>query len=154
MTLPGEFLRSSRVARGLSGPQLAKLAGTTAQQIDRLEKSQRKLTREWAERIAPHLLLTPERLLFPEGVNARSAPLTDAIPLADVRAGATSLIKLLLRVAGFPEAQAEAAAPKAAEAFVRVLQDPPEPELGFDRIDAIRFEAEKLIRELARKERQ
>lgn len=66
MKTPGEYLKEQRLARGFSGPQLAKLADTTPQQIDRLERGQRKLTREWAERIAPHLKVSAERLIFPD----------------------------------------------------------------------------------------
>ena len=57
-------LRTARDAKGLSMAKLGKLAGTTAQQVDRLEKGHRKLTREWAERLAPHLSVTPESLVF------------------------------------------------------------------------------------------
>lgn len=48
---------------------LAKLAGTSNQQIARLEKppgdkDHRKLTKEWAEKLAPHLGITAQELLF------------------------------------------------------------------------------------------
>lgn len=58
-------LKIARLASGLSMPKLAGLAGTSAQQIDRLERGERKLTKEWAERIAPHLGLSAQDLLFP-----------------------------------------------------------------------------------------
>lgn len=54
----------ARRAKGLSMPKLATLANTSPQQIDRLEKGERKLTKEWALRLAPHLGITPEELLF------------------------------------------------------------------------------------------
>jgi len=60
------YLRDRREALGISQAALAKLADTTAPQIHRLENGQRKLTRQWAERLAPHLHLKPEDLLFPE----------------------------------------------------------------------------------------
>lgn len=52
---------------GLTQARLAELAGTTQPQIRRLENGDRELTKRWAERLAPHLNVTPERLLFPEG---------------------------------------------------------------------------------------
>lgn len=57
-----------RTALKMSQQQLADLVGTSQPQIKRLEKGQRKLTKEWAERLAPHLGLgvTAEALMFPE----------------------------------------------------------------------------------------
>jgi hypothetical protein len=51
--------------------QFGRMAGTSAQQIDRLEKEAgskngRKLTREWAERLSPHLGVAPQQLIFGE----------------------------------------------------------------------------------------
>ena len=57
-------LRSARKAKKLSMRVLGELAGTTAQQIERLEKGQRKLTKEWAEKLAPHLDMEASDLLF------------------------------------------------------------------------------------------
>lgn len=58
-----------RELSGLSRKQLAELANTSPQQIFRLEKGHRKLTKEWAIRLAPHLNVTPKKLMFsnPEG---------------------------------------------------------------------------------------
>lgn len=39
----------------VNDPQLAKLANTTKQQIFKLRQGERKLTVEWARRLAPHL---------------------------------------------------------------------------------------------------
>lgn len=50
----------------LSQAALAKLAHTTQPQIKRLEHGERKLTREWAQRLAPHLDAIPEDLIFAE----------------------------------------------------------------------------------------
>ena len=47
--------------------KLGKSAGTSAQQIERLEKGQRPLSKKWAEKIAPHIGLTAQDLMFPEG---------------------------------------------------------------------------------------
>lgn len=52
-------LREFREARKLSQARLGDLAGTSSQQIDRLEKAQRKLTVQWAEKLAPHLGVEP-----------------------------------------------------------------------------------------------
>jgi transcriptional regulator with XRE-family HTH domain len=73
-------LRKAREHRGLSLSGLGKLAKTSGQQIERLEKGQRKLTKEWAVRLAPCLGASPEELLFPS---------KDAIPVVGyVAAGA------------------------------------------------------------------
>ena len=45
-------LRRIREAKGLSQPDLAKKADTSQQQIDRLEKGERRLTLSWARRLA------------------------------------------------------------------------------------------------------
>lgn len=50
----------------MSKAELARRIGTTRQQIGRLEDGQRKLTREWADMIAPFLGCTAADLLFPE----------------------------------------------------------------------------------------
>lgn len=65
MTDPVSPLKAARLASGLSMPKLAMLAGTSAQQVDRLERGDRKLTKEWAERLAPHIGVTAQDLLFP-----------------------------------------------------------------------------------------
>ncbi|WP_173931362.1 LexA family transcriptional regulator [Chelativorans sp. Marseille-P2723] len=58
------ILRNLRIKKGLSQSALAELVGTSQPQIRRLEAGERKLTKEWAERIAPHLGVTPEMLIF------------------------------------------------------------------------------------------
>jgi transcriptional regulator with XRE-family HTH domain len=65
------WLRSLRTKNNLSQAQLAEMAGTSQPQIKRLEDGERKLTKEWAERLAPHLNVTAEELLFPR----RTVPL-------------------------------------------------------------------------------
>ena len=57
-------LKNYRLQRGLTQVQLAKLVGTSQAQIYRLENSERKLTVEWAERLAQALSTTAEKLLF------------------------------------------------------------------------------------------
>ena len=81
-------IRKLRQDLALSQAQLAELANTSAPQIHRLEQDVRKLTKEWAERLAPHLKVEPVDLLF--GNNVRST-------IADVG---------LLKVVGTAEAGA------------------------------------------------
>ncbi|KAF2991133.1 helix-turn-helix domain-containing protein [Methylocystis sp. MJC1] len=57
-------LKKIRETKGVSQARLAELAGTTQPQINRLEAAKRKLTKEWAERLAPHLGVKPVELLF------------------------------------------------------------------------------------------
>ena len=61
-------IRRARDAEGLSRPQLARRVTppTSSQQIERLEKGQRKLTLEWVEKIAKALKIDPSDLLAPE----------------------------------------------------------------------------------------
>lgn len=59
-------IRRLREEKDLSQAQLAELVGTSQPQIKRLEDGARKLTKEWAERIAPHLNVSAEHLLFPD----------------------------------------------------------------------------------------
>ncbi len=47
---------------GLTQHQLAEQAGTTQAQIQRLEQGERRLTKEWADRLAPILGVTREQL--------------------------------------------------------------------------------------------
>lgn len=58
-------IRRLRELKNLSQARLATLAGTSQPQIKRLEDGERKLTKDWAERIAPHLDTSAEALLFP-----------------------------------------------------------------------------------------
>lgn len=58
------LLKKYRLQRGLTQVELAKRIGTSQAQIYRLENSERKLTVEWAERLAKVLSTTAEKLLF------------------------------------------------------------------------------------------
>lgn len=58
------LLKRFRDESGLTQQQLADAAGTSQPQIRRLENSDRKLTKEWAERLAPALGVKPQELLF------------------------------------------------------------------------------------------
>jgi len=58
------MIRSLREARGLTQAQLAERAATSQPQIRRLEAGERQLTKDWAQRLAPHLGVTASRLMF------------------------------------------------------------------------------------------
>lgn len=58
----GERVERMRRSRGLNQSQLAERAGTTAQQISRLERGERKLTMEWVVRLAAALECEPAEL--------------------------------------------------------------------------------------------
>ncbi len=61
----GSHLENLRRKAGYTMQQLADLAGTTAPQINKLEKGQRDLDKKWALRLAPYLGVTAEELIFP-----------------------------------------------------------------------------------------
>jgi len=80
-------LKELRELRHLSQAQLAALAGTSQPQIKRLESGERKLTKEWADRLAPHLGVRPEEILFPSEGRilakvASDTPIEPRIPVA------------------------------------------------------------------------
>lgn len=58
------MIKELREKLKLSQSDLAEAVGTSQPQIKRLEAGERKLTKEWAERISPHLGVAPEALLF------------------------------------------------------------------------------------------
>jgi SOS-response transcriptional repressor LexA len=66
-----ETLKALMQSRGLKNPQLAKLVGCAPVEIWRLVKGPkeggRKMSPEWAQRLAPHLGVTPSDLLFDDG---------------------------------------------------------------------------------------
>lgn len=57
-------LKKFRLEQGLTQMELAKRVGTSQAQIFRLENSERKLTVEWAERLATALSTSARFLLF------------------------------------------------------------------------------------------
>lgn len=61
----GAGLRDVLERRGLSQYALAKAAGTSSQNINRLVSGEREMTAVWAERLAPFLAVSPEELVFP-----------------------------------------------------------------------------------------
>jgi phage repressor protein C with HTH and peptisase S24 domain len=72
-----DTLREARERVGLTQAELAEAVGTTQPQIGRLENSKRKLSKEWAERLAPHLKVAPTQLMFPRGGAVLIAPAVD-----------------------------------------------------------------------------
>lgn len=73
----GEKIASLREKRGWKRPELAQRMGTSAQQLERLEKGQRRLTTDWLERIATALEVDVRSLFGDEGV-APAAPVPNA----------------------------------------------------------------------------
>ena len=59
-------LKMLRLKAGYTMQKLADLVGTTAPQINKLEKGQRDLDKKWATRLAPFLGVRPDELIFPE----------------------------------------------------------------------------------------
>jgi transcriptional regulator with XRE-family HTH domain len=57
-------LKTAREQKGLSQQALAKLAGTSQAQIARLESGARRLTPDWAVRLAKHLDISPNDLVL------------------------------------------------------------------------------------------
>lgn len=70
-------LRHFRSKAGLSQAALALAVGTSQPQIKRLETGERTLTKEWAERLAPHIGIDARTLLFPPA-DLESADETDS----------------------------------------------------------------------------
>ena len=56
-------LAACMVRVSITDPQLAALAETTKQQVHKLRHGQRKLTVQWAKRLAPHLDCTWQELI-------------------------------------------------------------------------------------------
>ncbi len=57
-------IKRLREALGLTQARLAELAATSQPQIRRLEAGERQLTKEWSERLAPHLGISASELMF------------------------------------------------------------------------------------------
>ena len=81
-------LRTLRLARGLSLDQLAEAAGTTAQQIGRLERGDRRMTVDWMVRLSGPLGCDPKDLLGPVAPVATPAALAQPPRLLPVRSAA------------------------------------------------------------------
>jgi len=72
-------LKKYRLEKGLTQTELAKRVGTSQAQIYRLENSERKLTVEWAERLAKALSTSARFLLFGD-TSARAMPAPNGFP--------------------------------------------------------------------------
>lgn len=75
--MKGKFpngLAEAMERRAISQGALAKAIGTTQQQISKLVHGEREMTALWAERLAPLLRTSPEKLVFP-GLKTFRAPL-------------------------------------------------------------------------------
>ncbi len=59
-------IKHFRQKLGISKAELSRRVGTTRQQMGRLEDDERKLSPEWATKIAAVLKCTPQELMFPE----------------------------------------------------------------------------------------
>lgn len=59
----GERIATVREVRGWKRPELARRMGTTPQQLERLEKGQRRISEEWLNRAAQALEVSPAELL-------------------------------------------------------------------------------------------
>lgn len=68
MPMKGKYpngLEAAMERAKLSSVKLAELAGTSRQQINKLVSGEREMTAIWAERLAPPLKTSPEKLVFP-----------------------------------------------------------------------------------------
>ncbi|WP_238481583.1 MULTISPECIES: helix-turn-helix domain-containing protein [Pseudochrobactrum] len=94
-------LKRLREKIGLTQKELGALAGTSQPQIKRLEDGDRTLTKQWAERLAPHLNTTAEALLFPKGDDLDSDIMAIVSRLNDQqKAQALSYLRFLTAPAG------------------------------------------------------
>lgn len=73
------YIKTLRERSGLSQAALAKLANTSQPQIKRLESGERDLTKDWAERLAPHLGTSPVTLMFPGDEDALKLPIVGRV---------------------------------------------------------------------------
>ncbi|KAA0589648.1 helix-turn-helix domain-containing protein [Azospirillum oryzae] len=106
-------MRELRQAAGLSQEKLAELAGTSQPQINKLETGQRKMTVDWAVKLAHPLGVEPALLL---GLDVPAVPPAASRP-------ARPALAPLLRTASVPPAQAAASMPVRAAARGGVDQE-------------------------------
>lgn len=84
----GNRVKERRKAMGLTQPELARLVGTTKNQITKLESGDRRLSDHWAERLAPFLGCQPYELFMSPGSDAndlRFVPLVGHIACGNWR---------------------------------------------------------------------
>lgn len=65
------WIRHYRERAGFTQEELASKADTSAQQISRLEKSERKLSQDWMEKLAPLLNVQPIDLIQPPKIDTQ-----------------------------------------------------------------------------------
>ena len=100
----------------ITDPQLAVAAGTTKQQIFKLRRGERKMTTQWAKRLAPHLSVSWQEVI--EGptppMDRSRTELMRAYDAADEQ-GQEMMLRLArsLRADSGPGADAESARPTA-----------------------------------------
>ncbi|CAO3354088.1 hypothetical protein [Azospirillum melinis] len=109
-------MRELRQAAGLSQEKLAEMAGTSQPQINKLETGQRKLTVDWAVKLAGPLGVEPAVLLGLDGPAAATAQTASMRP-------ARPSLPPLLRTAPLPQAQAAPSMPVRAAARGGVDQE-------------------------------
>lgn len=81
----GNRIKELRKALKLTQPELAKLVGTTKNQLIKLESGDRRLSDHWAARLAPHLGVQPYELFMsqaPTGI-LRQVPIIGHIACGD-----------------------------------------------------------------------
>lgn len=74
-----ENMQALRKAAKLSRKDLADIIGTNHQQIDKLEKGDRRLTIEWVERIASGLRVDPELLMTGKPEFSLASPVAEEV---------------------------------------------------------------------------
>ena len=78
-------IKELREAKGLTQPELAALAGTTKNQLAKLESGARRLSDHWAERLSVHLDVKPYELFMSGDIVTplRFVPLIGSIACGD-----------------------------------------------------------------------
>lgn len=117
-------LAALREAKGWSRPQLGERMRTSGQQIERLEKGQRKLTQDWIDRAALALGVEPAEIITPLGREVvPQAP--DHVPTRSVGSGETAqLLRLDLSLPMGPGATVDD----------YVEEEPVETDIGYMRL--------------------
>ncbi len=77
-------LKETRLKQGLSQKKLADIIGTSQQQIDLLEKSERKISIEWLDKLAKGLKVDPISLLPAQWDKRDSSKEIDKELLSDI----------------------------------------------------------------------
>ncbi|WP_236547728.1 LexA family transcriptional regulator [Sphingomonas sp. AX6] len=85
-------IEALRMARGWSRPELGSRMGTSGQQIERLEKGQRKLTQDWMERAATAFGVRATEIISSDGAAAVPAKTSDQPVMRAVDAGETATL--------------------------------------------------------------